>query len=174
MFLETKRLILREFKVDDLQDFHEIFGDPEVMKNAEPPYSLERSEAFLKEFCIERDPKGGFAVVLLETSKVIGYLLFCSVDDPEVFEIGWVFNKNYWRQGFAFEACSRLINYGFEELELHKIYAEAIDADKSVPLMKKLGMKYEGTQKQHTKNQEGTWCDLHWYAILGEDYFLVK
>jgi len=174
MYLETERMILREFTMGDLQDFHEIFSDPEVMKNTEPPYDLEKSETFLKEFCIKRDPKGGFAAVLKESGKVIGYVLFCPVDDPEIYEIGWIFNKDYWRKGYAFEICSRLISYGFVELELHKICAEAIDADKSVSLMKKLGMQYEGTQIKHSKNNEGEWCDLHWYAILGEDYFLVK
>jgi len=174
MYLETERMVLREFTMDDFVDFHEIFSDSEVMKYTEPPYDMEKSRAFLREFCIEQDPKGGFAAVLKETGKVIGYILFCSVDDPEIYEIGWIFNKNYWRKGYAYEICSHLIKYGFEELELHKICAEAIDTDKSVSLMKKLGMQLEGTQKKHTKNNEGLWQDLHWYAILGEDYFLVK
>jgi len=174
MYLETERLILRDFTVEDLEDFHEIFGDPEVMKNAELPYDLKKSKRFLKDFCIKRNPKGGFAAVLKETGKVIGYVLFCPVDEPEIYEIGWIFNKNYWRKGYAYEICDRLISYGFEELELHKIYANAIDTEKSVALMKKLGMQSEGIQKKHTKSNEGNWCDLHLYAILGEDYFLVK
>ena len=174
MHLETERIILRDFNIHDLKDFHEIFSDPEVMKYAEPPYDLKKSKKFLKEFCIKRNPKGGYAVEQIETGKVIGYVLFCPVDEPEVYEIGWIFNKNYWRKGYAYEICSRLIKYGFEAMELHKIYANAIDTDKSVSLMKKLQMQFEGIQKKHTKNNEGRWCDLHSYAILGEDYFLVK
>ena len=174
MYIETERMILRDFTMNDLQDFHEIFNDPEVMKYAEPPYDLKKSKRFLKDFCIKRDPKGGFAATLKETGKVIGYVLFCPVDEPEIYEIGWIFNKNYWRKGYAYEICSRLISHGFEEMELHKIYANAIDTEKSVALMKKLGMQPEGIQKKHTKSNEGNWCDLHSYAILDEDYFLVK
>jgi RimJ/RimL family protein N-acetyltransferase len=135
---------------------------------------MEKTDCFLREFCIERDPKGAYATVLKETGKVIGYVLFTSIDEPEIYEIGWIFNKDYWRKGYAFEICSRLIRHGFEDLELHKISAEAIDSDKSVSLMKKLGMQLEGVQRKHSKASDGQWRDLHWYAILGEDYFLVK
>jgi len=159
--------------MDDLSDLYEIFSDPKVMENAEPPYDKENTETFLKEFCIERDPKGGYAAVLKETGKVIGYVLFCSVDEPEIYEIGWIFNKDYWRKGYAFEICNSLISHAFEDMELHKVYAEAIDSDKSVSLMKKLGMTLEGIQRKQTKSATGAWHDLHRYAILHEDYCLV-
>jgi len=174
MHLETERLIIREFSMEDLNDFHEIFGDPDVMKYTEPPYNLKQCKKFLKEFCIEREPKGGFAAELKETGKVIGYILFCSEDDPQIYETGWVFNKDYLRKGYAFEACNCIINYGFYELGLHKITAETTDTEKSVPLMKKLGMLPEGILKKHTKTNEGHRRDLHLYAILGEEYLLVK
>jgi len=170
MYLETDRMVLRDFTIDDLDDFQEIFGDAEVMKHTEPPYDREKSKEFLKDFCIEREPKGAFAAVLKETGKVIGYVLFNSVDEPEIYEIGWIFNKSYWRCGYAYEICSRLISYGFEEMELHRICAEAEDVGKSVPFMKKLGMREEGVFRKHTKSSDGRWCDLYWYAILREDY----
>ena len=174
MLLETERMILRDFTLEDLDDLHEIFSNPIVMENIESTYSLEKTRSFLISFCIERNPKGAFAAVLKETGKVIGYVLFKSIDEPEIFEIGWIFNKDYWRKGYAFEICSRLIKYGFEEMKLHKISAEAIDEVKSIPLMKKLGMKQEGTQRKHTKNNKGEWTDLFWYSILDEDYFTSK
>jgi len=71
----------------------------------------------------------------------------------------------------AYEICNKLISYGFEDMKLHKICAEAIDEIKSVSLMKKLGMEFEGIQRKHTKSNEGIWRDLYWYAILDEDYF---
>ena len=173
MYLETERMILREFAMDDLQDLHEIFGDPVVMENTEPPYDLEQTESFLRGICTGCEPKGGFAAACKGTGKVIGYVLFKSIDEPEIYEIGWVFNRDYWRKGYAFEICSRLINHGFYEMELHKIYAEATDLDKSVALMEKLGMKPEGVWRKHSKYGDTDWRDLHWYAILAEDYLLV-
>ena len=171
MFIETDRMILRDFTAHDLTDLHEIFGDAEVMANTEPPYDLEKTKKFLQDFCIEREPKGAFAAVLKETGKVIGYVLFKSIDEPEIYEIGWIFNKGYWRRGYASEICSALISYGFENMGLHKICAEAIDAGKSVSLMHKLGMKSEGVWRKHSKSADGEWKDLYWCAILSEDYF---
>lgn len=164
-------MILRDFTVNDLEDLYEIFGDAEVMRNTEPPYDKEKTKLFLETFCVERNPKGAFAATLKEEDKVIGYVLFKSVDEPEIFEIGWIFNKEYWRKGYAYEICSELIHHGFEKMKLHKICAEAIDDIKSVSLMKKLGMTLEGVHRKHSKSNDGKWCDLHWYAILEDDYF---
>jgi len=171
MYLETDRMILRDFTMGDLDDLYEIFSDAEVMENTEPPYDRAKTDAFLRDFCIEREPKGAFAAALRETGKVIGYVLFKSIDEPEIYEIGWIFNKAYWRKGYAYEICSRLIRHGFEEMQLHKICAEAIDTEKSVPLMRKLGMVLEGVQRKHTRSNDGEWRDLHWFAVLEEDYF---
>jgi RimJ/RimL family protein N-acetyltransferase len=174
MYLETDRMILRDFTLNDIDDFYEIFSDPIVMENTEPPYDREKSLKFLKEFCIERQPKGGYAAVLKETNKVIGYVLFKSIDEPEIFEIGWIFNKDYWRKGYASEICTELVKYGFEEMKLHKISAEATDEVKSVSLMKRLGMTKEGLFRKHLKSRNGQWLDLHWYAILADDYYGIK
>ena len=174
MNLQTKRLTLRDFTINDLDDMHEIFGDAEVMAHTEPAYDKEKTEKFLLDFCINRQPKGGFAVVLKETGKVIGYVLFKPVDAPKIYEIGWIFNKDYWRKGYAYEICSRLIAHGFEDMGLHKICAEATDLGKSVPLMKKLGMQPEGVWRKHCKTNNGQWADLYWCGILAEDYFALR
>ena len=54
-------------------------------------------------------------------------------------------------------------------MNVHKIFAEAIDGMKSVGLMKKLGMKLEGIQRSQTKDHFGNWADLYFYGILAED-----
>lgn len=89
--------------------------------------------------------------------------------DEEVYEIGWIYNKDYWRQGYAFESCKAVIDYAFNNMNVHKIFAEAIDGMKSVGLMKKLGMKLEGIQRSQTKDHFGNWADLYFYGILAED-----
>ena len=169
MYLETERLILRDFSISDFDDLYKIFGDDEVMKNCAPTYNKTETENLLSDFCISRS--GAFALVSKKDRKVIGYVLFNSIEEPEIFEIGWFINKNYWRKGYTFEISSRLISYGFEEMKLHKISAETTDEVKSIPLMKKLGMKLEGIQRKHSKSIDGSWCDLYWYAILENDYF---
>ena len=170
MHIVTDRLILRDFASSDLHDLHEIFSDPEVMQFVEPPYTLKKTLDFLQDFCIGRNPPGACAAVDKETGKVVGYVLFKSLHYPEIYEMGWIFHKNYWRKGLAYEACHALIAYGFTALKLHKICAETIDTAKSVPLMMKLGMVSDGIQRKHTRSLDGIWTDVHWYAILAEDY----
>ena len=169
MKIETKRLILREFALDDLADLHEIFSDPIVMEHTEPPYDLAKTRQFLEEFCIEE--KGAVAAVCKTKGKLIGYMLFNEHDEPEIYQIGWIFNKDFWGRGLAYEAAAALISHGFEDLKLHKIFARAEDAVKSVGLMKKLGMVCEGVFRKNDKSPDGTkWLDRHYYAILREDY----
>ena len=166
MYIETDRMTIRNFTMDDLKDLHDIFGDAETMKNCEPAYSVEKTADFLQKFCIDKN--GAVAAVHKETNKVIGYILFKEYDE-EVYEIGWIYNKDYWRQGYAFESCKAVMDYAFNEMNVHKVFAEAIDGIKSVGLMKKLGMKLEGIQRSQTKDNFGNWADLYLYGILAED-----
>lgn len=99
---------------------------------------------------------------------MIGYILFKAFEEG-VYEIGWIFNKNYWRQGYAFESCKAVVEYAFNQLEAHKIFAEVIDSVKSVGLMKKLGMRLEGIQRSQTKDNDGNWADLYFYGLLKEE-----
>ena len=167
MRIETERLILRSFDMADAVDLYTILGDAETMAYVEPPYNLKQTEAFLRDFCMGR--QGALAAVLRKTGQVIGYLLFKELE-PGVREIGWIFSHDFWRQGYAYEACSTLVRYAFEELNVHKLVAETIDHVKSAGLMRKLGMQREGIQRLHTTDNEGRWQDLHLYGLLETDY----
>lgn len=167
MWIETSRLYVRDFHSNDASDLQEILGDSETMKNCEPAYPFEKTQAFLKGFCIEKG--GAVAAVLKQSQKVIGYILFKPLE-KEVYEIGWIFNRKYWRNGYAYEACSAVIQYGFHNMGLHKVVAEAIDGVKSVGLMEKLGMRREGVQRRQTRDNEGNWADLYFYGLLQEEF----
>ena len=165
MYIRTPRLIIRDYSPADWRDLHEIFSDEIVMKECEPAYTEEQTKSTL-DYYIKKSI--AFAVTLADTGKLIGHALFAQLPPPEetgIYEIGWIYNRAYWRQGYAHEAAKALIDHGFQELKLHKICAETIDPVKSVGLMKKLGMTHEGTFRAHTKDLEGNWADLYWYAI---------
>ena len=166
MLIETERMFVRDFNSDDVNDLYEILGEEETMKNCEPAYDFEKTQKFLEDFCIVK--KGAVAAVLKDSKKVIGYILFKPLEES-VYEIGWIFNKRYWRQGYAYEACSKLIAHGFRELNIHKVVAETIDSSKSVNLMEKLGMKCEGVQRGQAKDIFGNAADLYLYGILQSD-----
>jgi RimJ/RimL family protein N-acetyltransferase len=167
MLLETKRMIIRAFTMQDAGDLHDILGDSKTMEMCEPAYALEKTKKFLKEFCIGQN--GALAAIHRETQKVIGYILF-SETQKGVYEIGWIFNRACWRKGYAYEACRAVMAYAFFELNAHKIFAETIDGIKSIGLMKKLGMSPEGVQREQTKDNSGEWADLYLYGILQSEW----
>ena len=167
MHIGTKRLTIRDFTETDAADLQEIFGDEETMANCEPAYDLAKTQAFLRSFCMEKH--GAVAAVHRESGKLIGYILF-NESDPGVYEMGWIFNRGYWRQGYAWEACRAVIDHAFGVMQAHKVFAEAIDPVKSVGLMKKLGMHLEGVQRSQTRDSAGNWADLYFYGLLENEW----
>ena len=141
MRIETERLVIRDFDISDLLDLQEILGNAEAMKYLEEPYSIDRTDAFLREFCIGK--RGAVAAVLKNCGKLIGYILFSEVSDGE-FEMGWVFHPQFWRRGYAYEACNAVISFAAGNMNFCRIFAETIDTDRSVRLMEKLGMRFCG------------------------------
>jgi len=170
MYIETQRLILRNFTLDDLYALHEILGDEIVMQNCAGPESLEENRNTIENLGIKKN--GCFACVTKDTNKLIGYVLFKAGDEDEIREAGWIFHKDYWRAGYAYEICSKLFQYAFEEMSVHKIVAHATDDVKSVALMEKLGMKREGILRKHSKSHlsPGIWLDLFCYGLLKEEF----
>lgn len=167
MNIETSRMMIRNFMPEDAAALHEILGDEETMKFCEPAYDLEKTTTFLHSFCIGRN--GAVAAVKKDSGKLIGYILF-NVQEDGVYEMGWFFNRSFWRQGYAYEACKAVIADAFERRNAHKIFAETIDAVKSVQLMQKLGMQPEGIQRSQVKDLHGSWADLIFYGLLQEDW----
>lgn len=100
MYIETDRMVIRDFVIDDLSDMYEILSDDETMRNCEPAYNIEKTAEFLQRFCI--DKKGAVAAVHKEIEKVIGYILFKEFSEG-VYEIGWNTKKSdkgyFWKLG---------------------------------------------------------------------------
>lgn len=165
--METKRLILRDFREEDADDLYAIVGDGETMQCLEPAYDREKTRAFLASFCI--GARGALAAEHRESGRVIGYILFKPLE-KDVYEIGWIFNQAYWRCGYAYEACAAVIDHAFGALSAHKIVAETIDAARSAGLAQKLGMTLEGVQRAHTRDNDGNWADLYLYGLLRADW----
>ena len=167
MHIETPRMIIRNFTLEDAADLYDILGDEETMENCEPAYDFAKTKRFLTSFCIGRG--GAVAAVHKESGKMMGYILFNQANEG-VYEMGWIYNRSFWRQGYAYESCKAVIDCAFGQWNAHKVFAETIDPLKSVSLMKKLGMKPEGVQRSQVKDLHGHWADLYFYGLLKEDW----
>lgn len=168
MRLETDRLVLRGFTMDDLPALWDIFRDEEVMEHM-APMTREGTERFLRSFCVERTPPGAFAVQL-RGGGLAGYVLFSQVDAPGIYELGWVLRRDCWGKGLAREASRALLDHAFTALGAHKVVAQTEDTLRAVPLLERLGMAREGVFRRHGLGRDGTWKDIYWYGLLREEY----
>ena len=85
-------------------------------------------------------------------------------------EIGYWVGRRHWGKGLATEAAKLIVREGFKKLKLHKIYATHHPKNiASGRVMQKLGMKYEGTLRQHVKSR-GKYRDMVHYCILRSEF----
>jgi ribosomal-protein-alanine N-acetyltransferase len=169
--IETDRLLLRMFKLDDLDNLSQIYADAEVMKYLSGrPLTRAETEGWLKYFLDgwESYGFGWWAVTLKDSNELIGHcgLQFINVT-PEV-EVTYGLATAYWRMGLASEAARASLRYGFEELALDRIYALADPGnDGSHRVMERVGMTYDKSEYYKDNLYEG---DLVYYLISREKY----
>jgi RimJ/RimL family protein N-acetyltransferase len=176
VLLETERLLIREFVTGDWQDVHEYAADPEVVTFLHwgPNTTYEETKSFV-EGALEAQkecPRNLYdlAIVLQSQNKLIGGAgLRIIFEDVAQAELGYCFNKKFWGNGYAFEACKALIQYGFTNLGLHRIYAtcDALN-EGSAKVLARLGMRKEGHFLKD-KKIKGRFRDTLLFAILAEE-----
>ena len=125
MILETERLYMRELTQADYKALCEILQDEETMYAYEGAFSFEEVQEWLDRQ-ITRNKKRGFglwAVILKETDKLIGQcgLTMQPWKNGEVLEIGYLFNRAYWHNGYATEAAKACKEYAFEILDVDEV-----------------------------------------------------
>ena len=176
----TKRLILRDFNEEDWKSVHEYASDPEVVRYVEfGPNKEEESKSFIHRALVHRKekPRKDFtlAIVLKATNTLIGgcgiYLI--SPDNQEG-SIGYVLNRNFWGQGYATETAQALLEFGFNQLKLHRIFATCDPKNTaSARVLEKIGMRREAYFREH-KWIKGKWRDSLLYAILEHEWANLK
>ncbi|MDE7218592.1 MAG: GNAT family N-acetyltransferase [Oscillospiraceae bacterium] len=168
---ETGRLILRRYIENDLQDLFEYLSDEKVVAY-EPykPMSLEETE---RDLAWRMGTAEMVAVELKDTHKMIGNVYMGKREFASL-EIGYVFNQNYWGNGYAAESCKALIRNAFAN-GAHRIYAEC-DPDnvRSWKLLETLGFRREAHLIQNVyfwkdEHQQPVWKDTYIYAKLHFD-----
>ncbi|MCL6578991.1 MAG: GNAT family N-acetyltransferase [Candidatus Bathyarchaeota archaeon] len=176
----TKRLILRDFNEEDWKSVHEYASDPEVVRYVEfGPNTEEESKNFIHRALVHQKekPRKDFtlAIVLKATNTLIGgcgiYLI--SPDNQEG-SIGYVLNRNFWGQGYATETAQALLEFGFNQLKLHRISATCDPKNtSSARVLEKIGMRREAYFHEH-KWIKGKWRDSLLYAILEHEWANLK
>lgn len=174
--LESERFYLRDFQERDWKAVHE-YAAQEIVSQYQPwgPNSPEDSKAFVNEVLAEakKDPRTRFvfAVVLKDNGKMVG-AGEVNVRDiaNKAGEISYILNPAFWGQGIATETAKLLLQYGFSDLSLHRIYAKCDPRNTaSRTVLEKIGMLKEGLMRENLLLKEG-WRDSLLYALLEQEW----
>jgi len=175
--LTTARLILRPYVTDDLVALHDMFGREDVCRYLRwEPMDLDAATTLLERRVKQTrfgTPSEGLLLAVEErdSGRMIGELMLQLTDEENhQGEIGWSFHPDAHGRGFATEGAREMLRLGFEELGLHRIFAES-DARNaaSMRVMERLGMRREA---HFVENEflKGEWTDGVVCAILEREW----
>ncbi|MBW3634627.1 MAG: GNAT family N-acetyltransferase [Chloroflexi bacterium] len=176
MRLITERLLLRDFELDDWPALHDVESRPEVARyQSFEPRTVAESRAYVAGACEEAKQETretyDLAVTLVSEDRLIGRCGM-GLTDPDLGEgmLWFTMHPSYWGRGYATEAARGLVDFGFRELRLHRIWADCDPANvASSRVLEKLGMRREGHLRENAWIK-GAWADSLIYAILDREW----
>ena len=171
--IETERLILRRFSIDDAGAMYNNWAsDPDVTKYLTwtAHTGADVSKAVLEDWIpfYSQENYYQWAIVLKDHgSDPIGSISAVNMNDNiDMIQIGYCLGKTWWHQGIMSEALKAVMDFFFDEVGANRIECRHDPRNPhSGMVMKKCGMKYEGTMRSSDRNNQGV-CDASWYALL--------
>ena len=173
--LETLRLKLRPFSLSDARDVMRLAGDRDIADttlNIPHPYADGMAESWIEthKSGYETDSSVTFAVVLRDGACLVGAIGLTIDRRFNKAELGYWTGRPYWNKGYATEAAKAVVEFGFSDLRLNRIYARHLARNPSSGrVMEKIGMQEEGIARQDLMKWE-EYEDMVLYGILLEDW----
>lgn len=145
--LTTPRLYLRQFTLVDAPLILALNSDLEVLKYVHelPLKKLEEAAKAIQERILPQYPNnlGRWAVYLNDTNEFIGWCGLKYRAALDEIDLGYRYLKQYWGNGYAYEAAKHVIDYGFNHLSIKAIVGRAhIENIASLKVLQKIGMQY--------------------------------
>lgn len=180
-FMETERLRLRPWRMEDLEDFYNYAKNPDVGPWAgwKPHESIEESREILTRWVAGKEDGFEIALELKETGKVIGSIgIMKDGHRPEVpgcKNLGYVLGKDYWGRGLMTEAARAVVDYAFQTMKLQLLSVNHYSINpRSRRVIEKCGFQYEGTLRSATAIYNGELRDLCHYSLRAWEYWAMR
>ena len=145
--LETDQLLLREFSIEDAENFYQLNLNPNVVKyTGDKAFknSMEAENFLIHYKDYEINGFGRWAVIEKCSGAFLGWCGLKYTQETNETDIGFRFFEKYWNKGFATESAKACLKYGFEKLNLKIIVGRAMAENiASIKVLEKLGLKYE-------------------------------
>lgn len=175
--IETDRLILRRFILDDVEaSFRNWESDDRVTEflRWQTAKSISEAEEVIGRWVESYKDKSFYqwAIVPKNLGEPIGTISVVDMDEQtEKLHIGYCIGSKWWHRGYTSEAFSGIIPFLFREVGVNRIESQHDPNNpNSGRVMLKCGLKYEGTLRQADWSNKGI-VDACMYALLAEDYF---
>jgi ribosomal-protein-alanine N-acetyltransferase len=176
ILVQTSRLMLRDFQEADWVEVHEYGSDPQVARFMNwGPNTEEETHRFIQKSIGYQKEKPrihcSLAVVVQDPNRLIGGCgVYVSNIESREGLIGYCLNRHFWGQGYATETARVLLEFGFNKLNLHRIFSTCDPANTaSAHVLEKIGMHYEGHFRENVYCK-GAWHDELFYAILEKEW----
>ena len=173
--IETERLILRRFTMDDVQNmFDNWASDDDVTRYVTWPTHTDTSvtEMIVGHWVesYQKDDFYNWAIELKSIGQVVGNIAVVRIRElAQSAEIGYCLGKAWWHQGIMSEALKAVMDYLFDRVGMNRVEARhAVENPHSGGVMEKCGMTYEGTLRQYGWCNQGI-VDLKMYAMVASD-----
>jgi RimJ/RimL family protein N-acetyltransferase len=167
IILETSRLLLREFCTEDAKYLFELNSDPDVTRyvGTGAYNSMDEVYDFINNYDqYEKYKMGRLNMFDKQTGEFIGWCGLKYVSTGDYVDLGYRLLKRHWGKGYATEAATACLAYGFNTLNLKKVIGTAMSENKaSINVFEKLGLKY--SHDNDCGNQLGVV-----YAITKEEW----
>ena len=168
--LTTQRLVLRPFRMEDALDmFTNWASDPQVTRFLMWPThtSMNVSQYVLSDWIPHYAEPDYYHWAITVDGHAIGSIAVVDHDDRVgKAHIGYCIGRNWWHMGIMSEALQAVMDYLFDVVGYERLESRHDPRNpNSGAVMRKCGMKYEGTLRQSDWNNQGV-CDACWYALL--------
>lgn len=172
--LETNRLNLRAWRIDDAQRLAQIIGDWKIFDTTERiphPYTLAMAEDFInKTHQTPQATAASFAIELKSQNLLIGGIALSINQINKRASLGYWLGVDYWGNGYTTESVRALLRFGFEELQLNRIEAQFLKRNPaSGRVMEKAGMKLEIEFPKYAM-KHGIFEDVAQYVLYASDF----
>jgi ribosomal-protein-alanine N-acetyltransferase len=173
--LRTARLLLRSLEREDVPAMVQLAGENEIAAttlNIPHPYAEHDALNFLEK--ANEDFRAGrsvsFAISISPGRELRGAIGLTLADMHKHAELGYWIGVQFWGRGYATEAASAVVEFGFGTLHLHRICAHHFAGNTaSRRVLEKIGMRHEGRFRQHIRKQD-QFIDIENYGVLVEEF----
>jgi len=174
---EDKKIYLTAVSKQNIEQLRQWRNNPELRQffREYREISKETQEKWFEEKVLGDPNQINFEIHDNESGKLIGH---CGI-----FYIKWVYgtgefgiyigDNNFRGKGYGKSSLISLVNYGFETLSLHRIFAEVYSNNDAIKLYKKIGFKQEGILRQHVY-KNGKYLDAYMIGLLKDEWSSLK